>query len=296
MFVFPALAAICASAGWASGIVLAHAPARAVGAFEFTRIQLISSGAVLGMICLLTGYWATVDWSYSASFAVSIFVGVILGNLAMIACLRRGGPRRTELLLSLKAPIVAGAAYFWLGEVPSGTDIFGAGLALAGVCLAIFFASNEKSDSDKLNGSLISVIMLGLIATTCQGIGFLVLKPVMLDGVQPLAVSAVRLLGAAFAISVVALWPARVFQSRTQMSPALLVKTILPGLIGYGFSSSLLLYAIANMEAGIATVLGSLSPIIVLLLLWVKERQVPHVYAIVGAILTVIGPVIIIVT
>ena len=68
----------------------------------------------------------------------SVSLGVILGNLAMIACLRRGGPRRTELLLSLKAPIVAGAACFWLGEAPSGTELFGAGLALSGMCLAIF--------------------------------------------------------------------------------------------------------------------------------------------------------------
>ena len=90
------------------------------------------------------------------------------------------------------------------------------------------FASNDKSDSDKLSGSLSAVIVLGLIATTCQGIGFLVLKPVMV--------------------------------------------------------------------AGIATVLGFLSPILVLLLLWIKERQVPHVYAFVGAILAVNGAVIIIVT
>ncbi len=39
MILLPILAALGASAGWASGVVLAHGPARQLGAFEFTRIS-----------------------------------------------------------------------------------------------------------------------------------------------------------------------------------------------------------------------------------------------------------------
>lgn len=146
MLIFPTLASISASLGWASGIVLAQEPARKLGAFEFTRIQLIACSAVLASLCTGLGYWSSVEWSYWPSFALSIVVGVVLGNLAMIECLRRGGPRRTELLLALKAPFVAVVAFIWLGEIPSGMDLLGSAITLSGVGLAIVFGSNQKSD------------------------------------------------------------------------------------------------------------------------------------------------------
>jgi len=74
-----------------------------------------------------------------------------------------------------------------------------------------------------------------------------------------------------------------------QIKPQLLGRTILPGFIGFGISSSLLLYAFANFDAGIATVLGSLSPVIILPILWFKEGIPPRPQAVLGAALAVIG-------
>lgn len=293
MLVLPAFAALAASSGWAAGIVLAQRPARMLGAFEFTRIQLIACAAILGGLCSLLGYWPSVAWSHWPSFLVSIFFGIILGNLAMIECLRRGGPRRTEILLSLKAPLVATMAFLWLGETPSITDLMGAGVALFGVGLAIFFGDNENSESDEVRGSIGVIIALGVTATAFQGFGFLVMKPAMLSGTEPLAASAIRLLGAAFIISVFALWPAKILRSQARMTPVLLGRTILPGFIGYGISSSLLLYAFAHSDAGIAAVLGSLSPVLVLPILWMKEGQAPRPLACAGALLAVLGTAVI---
>lgn len=294
MFLLPAFAALAASLGWATGIVLAQGPARAIGTFEFTRIQLIACAAILGGICSLLGYWPSVAWDHWPAFIASICFGILLGNLAMIECLRRGGPRRTELLLSLKAPIVAVLAFLWLGEVPSLPDLAGAGIALLGVCLAIFFGGNEASESDELRGSLVSIVLLGVAATTFQGFGFLIVKPAMLAGTEPVAASAIRLLGAAFVISLVGLWPARLFRPQRGMTPALLGRTILPGFIGYGISSSLLLYAFALTDAGVAAVLGSLSPVLVLPILCAKERQAPRPQALAGAVLAVSGTAVIV--
>ncbi len=293
MFLLPALAAFGASAGWATGIVLAQVPARRIGAFEFTRIQLVACAAIMGALCSLLGYWPSVDWRHWPSFAASICIGIILGNLAMIECLRRGGPRQTELLLSLKAPLVAAMAFVWLGESLSAMDILGAGVILAGLFLAIFFGGGDQGVPARGNRG--AVIALGVAATLCQGFGFLVMKPAMLAGTEPLAASAIRLLGAGFVISVVALWPAPVLRSRCDMSPGLLGKTILPGVIGYGVSSSLLLYAFANYDAGIAAVLGSLSPVLVLPILWFRDGRAPTPQATFGAVLAVTGTAILIV-
>lgn len=56
-------------------------------------------------------------------------------------------------------------------------------------------------------------------------------------------------------------------QRVAELAPILLGQVILPGFLGYGISSSLLLYAFANLNAGIDAVLGSLSPVVVLLIL-----------------------------
>lgn len=294
MILLPILAALGASAGWATSVVLAHGPARHLGAFEFTRIQLIACSAILAALCSGLGYWSTVAWAYWPAFGMSICIGIVLGNLAMIECLRRGGPRRTELLLSLKAPLVAGMALVWLGETPSAADLLGAGVTLCGVGLAVGFGGKERTATEAIDGTLWTVVLLGLAATACQGFGFLVMKPAMLAGTEPLAASAIRLLGAAFVISIVALWPRRRHAEHPDMTPALLGRTILPGFIGYGVSSTLLLYAFANFDAGVAAVLGSLSPVLVLPILWLKDGTRPHPTAIIGAALAVAGTAIIV--
>ncbi|MCA1242920.1 DMT family transporter [Stappia stellulata] len=294
MLVLPALAAMTASLGWAGGIVLAQWPVRQLGTFEFTRIQLVACSAILAGLCTGLDLWPTVAWEYWPSFAASIGIGVILGNLAMIECLRRGGPRRTELLLSLKAPLVGVMAFVWLNETPTGTDLFGAAVALCGVVLAIFHGSNKHSESDASTGAMATIVLLGLAASGFQGFGFLVMKPAMLAGTDPLAASAIRLSGAAVIVSLVALWPHQAFKPQSTVTPYLLGRTILPGFIGYVVSSTLLLYAFATFDAGISAVLGSLAPVLVLPILWLKEGVLPRPQAIAGALMTVAGTALIV--
>lgn len=294
MIFLPVLASLGASLGWAAGIVLAQNPALRLGAFEFTRIQLLACAALLAALCSALGYWPSVHWTYWPSFAASIVIGIILGNLAMIACLRRAGPRFTELLLSLKAPLVGIMAFFCFGETPSSMDLIGALTVLLGIIIAVLFepAPSEESSAGASNvssGSLVTALFLGFAATACQGFGFLVMKPAMLAGTEPLAASAIRLTGAAFLISLVALWPAAPLQGKTSLTPLLLGQTILPGVIGYGMSSTLLLYAFANFNAAVAAVLGSLSPLLVLPILYFKDGSIPSLPAISGACLAVLG-------
>ena len=289
MLILPIVAALGASLGWAAGFVLAQWPSQQLGSFEFTRIQLIACAAILAALNSGLGYWPTLNWEFWPSYAASIGIGMMIGNLAMIECLRRGGPRRTAVLLSLQAPLVGAMAFVWLDEVPSWSDLFAAGLTLFGVLLAVMFGNNSRSQSDVPTGNLAIVIILGVVAAASYGFGFLVLKPALFAGVEPLVASAIRLLGASLLISIVALWPAKALKPQTAITPYLLGRTILPGFIGYGISSTLLLYAFANFDAGIAAVLGSLAPVFVLPILWLKEGVAPRPQAIIGATLAVAG-------
>lgn len=282
-------AALGASFTWAAAGLIAHVPALRLGSFEFTRVQLISSSAILIALVTVAGGWATVDWGHWPGFAGSVLFGVLLSNLAMAACLRRGGPRRTQLLMAMNAPISAILGYWLLGETLSLSALVGAGLAFAGLCLAILYGRSDKKGLEPVEGTLSGVILFGLAAAAFHAVGLIALKPVLLSGTDPLAASALRTGGGAFAISLIALWPAKSFEPLLKPDARLVAWTILPGVMGYVVAVSLLLYALANFNTGIAAVLGSLSPVLILPMIWLTSGASPRVEAWAGALLVVCG-------
>jgi len=288
------LAGLGASFAWALGPLIAEKPARLLGAFELTRIQLISSFAILLALVTSTVGWSTILVQHASAYAVAIVVGVILGNLAMLGCLRRGGAQRTELLFAMNTPIAAGLGYLVLGETLSAQQFLGIGLGIAGVMLAISYgkpagpASGNGPDFRHM-GPLSSVIALGLAAAFCNAIGLIALRPVLTDGAEPLAVTAIRTGGAALVMVVVALWPAKAFQSTTQPTLALTVTAIIPGVLGYVIAVCLQLYALRIFNTGTAALLGSAAPIMILPMIWIARRQRPRPASWGGAALVVIG-------
>ncbi len=67
------------------------------------------------------------------------------------------------------------------------------------------------------------------------------------------------------------------------------VRAILPGIIGYVLASSALLYAFARMDAGVAAVLGSLAPVLVIPIQAVRDWRLPKVQAVFGAVVAMFG-------
>src|SRR3979490_2118078 len=157
-------AALGASLCWAVGSLIAHRPATQLGAFEFTRTQLISSFALLIVIVTALNGWQSVTWMYWPSFVAASLIGVVFTNLAMMACLRRGGPRRMQLLMSMSAPFAALLGFLFLGGAMSPWKLIGVGLAFGGFLLAISFGRRAGHRIEAVQGSLAVVIGLGLFA------------------------------------------------------------------------------------------------------------------------------------
>lgn len=283
------LAALGASFTWAVGGLLAHGPARLLGSFAFTHIQLVSAGLLLVLAVTLTGGWASVAWGYWPNFAVSSLVGVVMSNLAMVMCLRQGGPRRTLLLVAMSAPIAALLGFFFLSETLSPGALAGAGLALFGVALAILYGAGRTDASDPAHAPLASIIATGLIAAACHATGLIALKPALIAGTEPLAASALRIAGGAGIVMLVALWPAKILRPASPLSISLVLRTILPGLLGYGLAATLLLYALRSHNTGVVAVLGSAAPVMVLPILWIITRRPPPLPAWLGAGCVVAG-------
>lgn len=95
---FPA--AILAAAVWAVAGLLAFAPARTLGTYRFARIQIITSAVSVGNIAYVMGWLATVDLKYWFALTLSGLVGILATNLAFTFAIRKGGPRRAEVLFT----------------------------------------------------------------------------------------------------------------------------------------------------------------------------------------------------
>jgi drug/metabolite transporter (DMT)-like permease len=282
-------AALGASMCWALGSLIAHRPATRLGAFEFTRTQLISSFAILIFIVTALDGWQSVTWAYWPSFVAASLVGVVFTNLAMSACLRRGGPRCMQLLVSMSAPFAALLGFLFLGEPMSPRKLIGVGVAFSGLLLAILFGRRGERRIEVVQGSLAVVIALGLFAAICKAVGLVAIKPALLAGTDPLAATALRTGGGALVISVVALWPAEAFEASTRRTPGVVLRTILPGFVGYIGAVSLQLYALRSYDAGIVAVLSSMAPVAMLPMIWIMSGNLPPLSAWLGAILAVLG-------
>ena len=282
-------AALGASLCWAVGSLIAHRPATQLGAFEFTRTQLISSFALLIVIVTALNGWQSVTWMYWPSFVAASLIGVVFTNLAMIACLRRGGPRRMQLLVSMSAPFAALLGFLFLGESMSPRKLIGVGLAFSGLLLAILFGRRGQHRIEAVQGSLAVVIALGLFAAICHAVGLIALKPALLAGTDPLAATALRTGGGALVISVVALWPAEAFVTPTKRTLGVVLGAILPGFVGYIAAVGLQLYALRSYDAGIVAVLSSMAPVVMLPMIWIMSGDPPPFSAWLGAILAVLG-------
>jgi drug/metabolite transporter (DMT)-like permease len=287
------LAGLGASFFWALGSLLAHTPARHLGAFELTRTQLISSFLVLFVIVTAMGGWATVSWTQAPALAIASLVGVVLGNLAMMACLARGGPRRTQLLMASNVPIAACLGNALYGEVLSAGQLAGAALVLLGIVTAILRTgptqSTANAKSDVVHGSFILMLAFGVAAAMCNAVGLVAMKPALIAGTDPLAATAIRTGGGALLISVLALWPSKLFEPKSPRTARIVLMAIAPGLLGYVVAVTLQLVALRTFGAGVAAVLSSAAPVLILPMIWIASRNRPPIGAWVGAGLVFAG-------
>ena len=97
-------------------------------------------------------------------------------------------------------------------------------------------------------------------------------------------------------ISVLALCPSSLFDPRSPRTVRIVLSAIVPGLLGYVVAVSLQLAALRALGTGLAAVLGSAAPVLILPMIWVASRNRPPMVAWVGAGLVFAGVVLLVTT
>ena len=119
-------------------------------------------------------------------------------------------------------------------------------------------------------------------------------KPVMEGNVDPVAASAVRMT-TAFAAHMALLWCGlAVAKPLQRINWPVFGMVALNAFLAMGVGMTLILLALRHGEVGMVAMLSSVSPVLVLPLLWLIMKRRPASGAWVGALVTVIGTALIV--
>ncbi|GAB3267795.1 DMT family transporter [Chitinimonas naiadis] len=285
------LLALAAAACWAVASILSVAPARHLGAFAFSRWRMLIVSTVLWSISLLTGGWHSVQPSLLLAMGASGLIGIFIGDTALFSALNRLGPRRAGVLFASHSAFSALLAYAVLDERMDGQTLLGATLTVSGVMCAMLLGkrNEETHDWEADRGDVGVGVALGLLAALCQAGGTLIAKPAMVEGVDPVAASAIRMTVACLAHWLILFLGVRAAAAHQPLNLKVLGQTALNGLVAMGLGMTLVLLALKHGNVGMVAILSSVSPVLVLPLLWWHLGRAPAPGAWMGAGLTVLG-------
>jgi len=282
--------ALAAALLWALASLLSVKPARHLGAFAFSRWRMACVTLMLGSASLYTGGFTTLSWPQIAQVGLSGLIGIFIGDTALYASLNRLGPRRAGLLFASHALFSALLGAWLFAEVLSGPRLWGAALVLTGVVIAIGYARRPGTHIlEQVSGPLWLAVGLGLLAGLCQSLGTLLAKPVMSQGVDPVAASCVRMACALGAHLVLRWSQAPVARPLNPITWPILGIVASNGFLAMTLGMTLILMALSRGEVGMVAILSSTTPVMLLPLLWLYTRQRPALSAWCAAALVVAG-------
>ncbi len=313
---FAELSGLAAALCWTISSLMAPTLIQRFGPMRFNTIRITMASAILILICLLTQRFNGQLWGYLDSIILSGLIGIFLGDTLLFSAIHRLGPRRTGVLFATNAPMSILLSWLFFNEQLSLQQLFACAIVLSGVVIAILFGkrmSFRKSKAltqptlspsnnhawEDTRGKLSTGIIMALGAALGQASGALLSKPAMLAGVDPIAVSALRVTAGALALLVAYSVFYRHKQAVDLLPLSQLNKRDYLGVftmatIGMVIGMSLLVWGVGNANIGIVTTLSAVVPVLILPGLWITTGQRPAIGAWIGAILVVLGATLII--
>lgn len=283
--------ALAAAFLWAVASILSVAPAQHLGTFAYSRWRMGCTSVILGTMALITGGWSSVETTAISAMALSGLIGIFIGDTALFACLNRMGPRQAGLLFSCHAVFSAILGYFLFSENMTSLELLGSTLVFSGVLTAIFFGRRGQASNqlESIKGNVWVGIGLGLLAALCQAMGGIIAKPIMQTDIDPVAASAVRMMTAFAAHSVLFISGVKIARATQPMTMKIFSITAVNGFLAMAVGMTLILYALRDGNVGMVALLSSTTPIMLLPILWVYTKRRPNRYAWMGALVAVTG-------
>jgi len=293
------------AASWTITALCFEVAGKRMGSLSLNIIRLCLAILMLGVtLYYFTGEAIPMNADSKAWFwlAVSGFIGYVLGDYCLFSSYILIGSRFGQLFMTLAPPSAAIAGFFILGERLNAFAVLGMLVTMFGIALSIIGKKGVESNrwSVKLP---IKGVLFGIGAGVGQGVGLVFSKlgmgyymeqidmqNTMAIEMVPFASTQIRAIVGVLGFLAIMLWTRQgkaLLQSlkdRTAMTAATGGAFFGP-FLGVSFS----LMAVQYTEAGIASTLMALTPIIILAPSYFFFKQPITIREIVGAVISVIG-------
>ena len=285
------LAALLAGLCWALGSIVAMNTTRRIGAISFNRWRMFYVFFILIILSYFFSYKRAPNLDETLLLLLSGIVGIFVGDSALFLSLSRVGPRRTSMVFASHAPLTVLFGSIILSEFLTWLQLGGVVLTFSGIIVAIFYGkrSNKLDVWEDVRGSLRVGLCIGLLAASSHAIGALVARPVMAAGVDPLLASTIRVFGAVVFYFLLLFCRNGLVRAHEPAGYRGTFIIIGSGVFGMVLGASFYLYGLSGADAGIVATLASLSPVLMLPLLWLRNGYPPSLLAWVGALMASLG-------
>lgn len=288
MYLSEILAIAAATCIAVSGMLVAEVRGR-VGIFRLARWQMVASFLMTASASFVVGGWRTLEsWQLAYLGASSLF-GIVIATTTYFAAIYAAGARTTALLFSLASPFALVLGYLVLGETVTERKLLGVMLVLAGIVLAIGLRPAKALIDTPAPAIPWAGIGLGVVTAFGQALGSLCARPAMAAGVEPFTAMAVRAGIAAFVFLAASLLPLATLLDKTPVGWNVRALAMGSAFFGTGLGMSLLMAALAHGNVGIVSTLSSMTPVVILPMVWLRTGIAPPKSAWIGAGMAVCG-------
>ena len=300
-------AAILTSCFWTFSSLLFTSAGRRFGSFSVNAYRTIMAIGLLGcahvvLLGTLLPLASSEQWFW---MGLSGVVGLGIGDFGLFAAYVTIGPRRSVLIQS-SAPIFASlGAFLVLGETFSPLAMIGVAVTMAGIIIVLVEkeenhkGQQKESPSERRRKSW--GVFFGLISAMGQGFGAVLSKKGMyLDvtiAMNPLSAAFIRMMVTGLFVWAIAIIGGKLPELHRAVKDRTGIKyTVAGALVGPFVGMTLSMVAIASTETGIAQTLMSLSPVLIIPVIWVIYREKTNWRGILGAFVAIVGVAILFLT
>lgn len=265
---------------WTITAWFADKASRRVGAMVTNVLRLALATLFLGFLLWITighPYPAFADGKTWLWLGLSALVGYVFGDFCLFNCYLYIGPRFGQLMMTLAPPMAAIAGWILLGETLSWKSILAMAITLAGIGISIL-SRDSGGKHFKLDLPLKGVL-LGIGAGVGQGVGLVLSKigmqyyadalpadaPSSLEGMLPFASTMVRAIIGGLGFFTILLLQKDFGKLRSAVKDPVTMKyASIITLFGPAIGVSLSLMAVRYANAGIASTLMALTPVLII--------------------------------